>query len=296
MIIDLSQLPAPTVIEPLDYEQILSSLKADLGARYPAVAELLTLESEPLVKLLEVAAYREVLLRARVNDAARACLLAYAGGADLDHLAALLGVGRLVVAAGDPSALPPVPPTLEDDVRLRLRAQMALEGEAVAGSVGSYIFHALSASARVADVAVDSPTPGIVRVAVLATDAGGVPDAGLLDAVAGYLSAAERRPLTDDVQVEAATLAPYAIEAVLYCYPGPSPTPVLEAAQAAVARYVADHHRLGHDITRSGLYAALHQPGVQRVDLVAPAIDLAIGPRQAGRCTAMDITYGGNDV
>ena len=54
--IDLSQLPAPTIIEALSFETILSQLKADLLQRYPAFdADLL---SEPAIKLLEVAAYR----------------------------------------------------------------------------------------------------------------------------------------------------------------------------------------------------------------------------------------------
>jgi phage-related baseplate assembly protein len=49
--IDLSRLPAPAVIEPLDFEQILSALKADLISRDPELADTLSLESEPLTKL-----------------------------------------------------------------------------------------------------------------------------------------------------------------------------------------------------------------------------------------------------
>ena len=87
-VIDLSLLPAPAVVETLDYEAILSALKADLIARAPELAPALQLESEPLVKLLEVAAWRETVLRARINDAARAVMLPWATGADLDNLAA----------------------------------------------------------------------------------------------------------------------------------------------------------------------------------------------------------------
>ena len=35
---DLTQLPAPTVVETLDFETILASHRADLIARYPAAA------------------------------------------------------------------------------------------------------------------------------------------------------------------------------------------------------------------------------------------------------------------
>ncbi|PTE18480.1 baseplate assembly protein, partial [Cereibacter changlensis JA139] len=95
--IDLSQIPAPDVIEPLDFETILAGLKAAIIADAPELAGVLALESEPVVKLLEVMTYRSLLDRARVNDAARAVMLATATGADLDNLAALLGVSRLTL-------------------------------------------------------------------------------------------------------------------------------------------------------------------------------------------------------
>ena len=52
-IIDLNQLPAPDVVEELDFETILAERKATLISLYPedqqeAVARTLTLESEPL--------------------------------------------------------------------------------------------------------------------------------------------------------------------------------------------------------------------------------------------------------
>ncbi|MCF7694669.1 baseplate assembly protein, partial [Mycetohabitans sp. B2] len=61
--IDLSQLPAPDVIEPLDYETLFAQRKAQLIALYPLeeqadIAATLALESEPMVKLLQESAYR----------------------------------------------------------------------------------------------------------------------------------------------------------------------------------------------------------------------------------------------
>ncbi len=82
-VIDLSQLPAPDVVETLDFEAILAERKATLISLYPedeqeAVARTLTLESDPLVKYLEENAYREVILRQRINEAAKAGMVAYA--------------------------------------------------------------------------------------------------------------------------------------------------------------------------------------------------------------------------
>lgn len=95
--IDLSQLPAPDIIDALDYETLFAERKAAFIGLYPPeqqaeVAATLALESEPVARLLQESAYREVLLRALVNDKARGLLLAYAKGKTLEHIAALFDV------------------------------------------------------------------------------------------------------------------------------------------------------------------------------------------------------------
>ena len=279
--IDLSLLPAPQVVLPLNFEVELAALKAAVLADLPELAAVIELESEPVNKVLQVIAYQKVNMQARINDAAKACMLAYATGSDLDHLAALLDVVRL---------------GSEDDTRLRRRAQMALEGESVAGSAGSYLFHTLSSSSMVKDAGVESPTPGLVLVTVLSADGDGTADQSLLDTVQSYLSADEVRPLTDTVAVQAATIVAYEVRATLNVYPGPSASPLLTTAQAALQSYITEHAKLGHDITRSGLFAVLHQPGVQNVILHSPLADIVITPSQAPHCTATDVQLGIVDV
>ena len=291
--IDLSQLPAPQVVEALSYETIFAAMLADLVARDPEFSALV--ESDPVYRILEVSAYRELLIRQRVNDAARAVMLPYAQDADLDNLAALYNVSRLPIDAGDPDAVPPIPATYESDAALRRRAQLAPEAITTAGSTGSYVFHGLSASPLVKDVAIASPSPGQVQVTVLGTESDGTPDQALLDAVDAALNVETVRPLTDQVAVQAATITTYTINASLYVYPGPDAEIVRQAAQDAVTQYTANHHALGHDITLSGLYAALHQPGVQRVELAEPTISLTIVATAAAYCTAITVTAGGID-
>lgn len=275
--IDLSQLPPPQVVMPLDFEAKLSELKALVLQHLPGLADVIELESEPVVKVLQVLAYEHVHMQARINDSAHACMLAYAQKADLDHLAALLDVQRLPE---------------ETDTRLRRRAQMSLEGETVAGSVGSYMFHALSATAEVKDAAVDSPVPGTVRVTVLAETGDGTPSAELIQVVNDYLCAEERRPLSDTVEVKPAQIVPYAVRATLHVYPGPAAAPLLATARESLAAYVTEHQQLGHDITISGLHACLHRPGVQNVVLTEPKADLLIDAHQAPHCTEMFIELG----
>ncbi|HML28952.1 MAG TPA: hypothetical protein PKE16_08950, partial [Hyphomicrobium sp.] len=92
--IDLSELGPPPVVEVLAFEDILAEVKADLVSRWPDF-NVGTLESDPVVKVLEVLAFREIALRARVNDAARAVMLSESTGGDLDHLAPYYGVVRM---------------------------------------------------------------------------------------------------------------------------------------------------------------------------------------------------------
>lgn len=292
-VIDLSQLPFPGVVETLSFETIFAVRLAEFQALYPAYD--VAVESDPVYKLIEENAYREIALRKRINEAAQAVMLAYATGADLDQLAALQAVTRLVDDPGDPGAIPPVDPTYETDARLRARVQLAPESRSVAGSSGAYEFHALSASTDVLDVDISSPAPGEVLVTVLSTDGNGTPDSLLLAAVDTILGSSNVRPLTDFVTVQAPIIVEYAIAATLYFYDGPDSAVVLAAATSAVTKYASDHHRLGHDITLSGLYAALHQAGVQRVVLAAPTADIAIANDEASWCTGITLTDGGID-
>ncbi len=396
--IDLSQIPAPTVVEALDFESILAAMTDDLKARDSTFTALV--ESDPAFKILEVAAYRELLLRQRVNDAARAVMLAYATGSDLDHIGALFGVARLtetvnhemlvITGALSPdvtgkfkrapdvigypaystdgrglpwtdAAITPgrwikievdgvwriyvyqdggllaeswysadfyteVPPSpagldwseggtvgeasgvpvmaiqpgeietiVEDDASFRRRIQLALEGFSTAGPEGAYVFHALSASARVADVSATSPAPGEVLITVLGKLGDGEADSSLLGDVYDALSADEIRPLTDSVSVESAEIIGYSVDATLVLYSGPDAGLVLARARAAAKAYVQSMHRLGHDISRSGIYAALHQPGVQRVILTHPAADIEVSPLQAAYCLTTTVTISGTD-
>lgn len=294
--IDLSQLPAPNVIEAFTFEQVNADIQADLLALMPELADVLQLESEPITKLLEVCAYREILLRARINDAARALLLAYSAGTDLDHKAAELNISRLVVTPANPDAVPPTLAIYESDDRLRMRVQMALESATVAGPEGSYIFQALSASALVRDVSVISPAPGDILITILSTNADMQPDNDLINTVQAHLSGKKVRPLSDTPIVQAAQIVDYTVEAVIHCYPGPSSAPVLEAAIAALSAYTESTAKIGEDITLSGLYAALHQPGVKRVDLMSPAADIVISTTQAARCINVSVSMGASDV
>ncbi|HDH1527138.1 TPA: baseplate J/gp47 family protein [Klebsiella quasipneumoniae subsp. similipneumoniae] len=295
--IDLSQLPSPTIIEELDYETILVAVKAVMVAAFPedeqsAVAAALGLESEPLNIIAQAMAYRELLLRQRINEGAAACMLSHATGDDLDNIAANLDTERLTITA----ATDTTDAVTESDEALRLRAQAAFEGMSVAGPSAAYEYFARSASGQVSDARATSPSPAEVVVAVLSTEGDGTASAELLAAVAAAVNDEEVRPLGDRVTVQSAEIVGYEIDATLYLYPGPESEPIINAAMASLKTFLAENDKkIGRDIVRSAISAALHVQGVQRVVINAPAADLQIDNTQAARNTGYTVDNGGTD-
>lgn len=294
--IDLSKLPAPEVIKTVEYEVLLTDMKAEAIRLMPELEAYLSLESEPTSQLLRVCAYYRMLDRLEFNDGARANLLALSTGTNLDGLAAFWGVERLIVQEADDTVSPLIPEIRESDDAFRARVQLSLEGHSTAGPRGAYIFWALSAAGEVKDASVASPTPGEVVVTVLSHDSDGTASNTLLNTVDAALNDEDVRPLTDHVAVQAAEILPYQVEATLTLYDGPDQSLVIAVAQAAIEDHVVKHHRLGHDITISGLHAALHQAGVQNVELIQPTAHIEVDDHQAAYCSGLTLIVGGRDV
>lgn len=287
--LDLSRLAAPVFVEQLTFETILSEMIAEVQARQPAFDA--TVDSDPAVKVLQVAAYREMLIRQAFQDGAVQMLVAYATGANLDHLGALVGVGRLVItAASDPTGVAAV---MESDDALRARIVLAPESFTSAGPELAYVSHAKGASGDVLDASAISPAPGKVLVSVLSRLGDGAASATLITAVDAIVSDNAIRPLGDDVTTASAQIVRFAVMASLVTFSGPDVSVVLDAARRALDAHIADNRKLGRTITRSGIIAALSSAGVHRVDLTSPAADVACGPTQAGWCFDVAITHGG---
>ncbi|MFV2946423.1 baseplate J/gp47 family protein [Pseudomonas japonica] len=265
--IDLSALPAPQVLEDLDFEETfqrdLATFKSFVGESWAA-----PLESDPATKLLELGAYNKVGTRARINDAAKALLLAYAKGSDLEQLAANVNLKRLVVQAEDLSSSPPQAEVLEEDDALRERIQLVYEGLTTAGPRNSYILHARNASGQVADATAESPSPAVVTVTILSLLGVGGADAALLRAVEVALNDENVRPVGDRVNVQSAEVLPYRIDAVLYMSGnGPESEAALAECRRRLTAWINPRRRLGVEVARSAIDAQLHISGVSRVEL-----------------------------
>lgn len=293
MSIDLSQLPAPEIIETIDYETIFANRLAEFQLKNPDYTALV--ESDPVYKLIEENAYREVMLRQRINNAVKAVLLAYAKGANLENLAAFWDVERLMIDPGDPNAVPPIDPTYESDEALLARVLLAPGKLSTAGSEGSYKYWARSASGKVIDVSVQRPTPGDILISVLSSDGNGAADQALLDLVEAALSAEDVRPLNDTVIVQSAEIVEYTIDATIYLYPNTTQDIIKQQVESSLAAKVAALHKVGYSVPKSAIDSAATVEGVQRVDLGAFA-DIAITNSQASYCTAITVTIGGTSV
>lgn len=295
--IDLSQLPSPTIIEELDFEIILIEVKAVMVAAFPedmqsAVAAAIELESEPLNIIAQAIAYREMLLRQRINEGVAACTLSHSTGGDLDNFAANLDTERLITTQATDTA----DAVMESDEALRLRAQAAFEGMSVAGPSAAYEYFARSASGKVADARASSPSPAEVTIAILSTEGDGTASPELLAVVTTAVNDEEVRPLGDRVTVRSAEIVDYTIDATLYLYPGPESEPILNAAVASLIKFLKENDRkISRDVARSAISAALHVQGVQRVVLNSPADDLRIGDVQAARNIGYSLENGGTD-
>lgn len=295
--IDLSQLPAPDVVQQIDFEQILAERKAYAISLWPAdeqaeIAGRLALESEPITKLLEENAYREMVWRQRVNEASLASMLAYAKGSDLDQSAGNFNVQRLVIQVANLSAIPPVPLVMESDDALRERAQMAFEGLSTAGPRNAYIFHARSAAGQVADASAESPTPAVAVVTIQSTEANGLASAALLDQVREYLNDLDRRPVGDRLIVQSAQPLVFQIKATLFLQSqGPEAEPILAAAEQKIWAYVNQRRRLGMQVSESAVHAALHVEGVRKV-VLQNWVDINATTAQAPYCTDIDLLLG----
>jgi phage-related baseplate assembly protein len=269
---NLDELQPPQIIEELSFEEILQQMKERLvaiDAEYTAL-----LGSDPVMKLMEVAAYRELLLRQRINQAARANLLAFATGSDLDNLAAFYGVSRK---------------ENETDEELRERVHAKIVGWSSAGSREAYKFHALNSDPRVKEANADSPEPGLVRISILSKENGGVVSQDLLEKVTAYMLREDIRMLTDTVEVVPCGLIEVNIRAKIILMAS-TPPEILNTIRSTFISAFNKIAGLGVSISRTWIISNLFVNGVKDVELQTPAADVQVTEIECAKLGMVELT------
>ena len=214
--------------------------------------------------------FRRAFTRPRSASRARVASMV-ALGSDLDHIGARYAVERL---AG------------EYDERFRKRVALAPEALSVAGPIGAYQFHALTADLNIHDVSVISDRPGRVIVTIMMRGENPVPDAAMLLKVRRVINSSVVRPLTDEVGVTGPQTVLTDVSVRLSLYPGPDATLVGTKARNALINRT---HLLGYDLKKSAIYAAAHQEASHRqaracLDLIEPGVEIGLGLGHRLRC------------
>ncbi|WP_265030381.1 baseplate assembly protein [Wolbachia endosymbiont (group B) of Athalia cordata] len=242
------------IIEKLSYEEIFSRMKEELVCRDETFSALV--ESDPAMKVLEVAAWRELLLRQRINESVKSNLLKFARGEDLDNLAEFYGVERQKE---------------EEDERFRKRIKAKIAGWSTGGSKEYYKYHALSADSRVKDALVESKVAGSVEISILSTTTGIVSEE-LLEIVKKQVTRDDIRVLTDTVTVVGCNITEIDIHSRM------SISPVIskeEIKKQFIKKFEASR-RLRWNVTRSWIIANLFVDGVENVELIEPKEDVVV--------------------
>ena len=161
----------------------------------------------------------------------------------------------------------------ENDEALRERTRQAPESFSTAGPDGSYAFWTKTASPAIIDVAVYSPTPGVVHIRPL-LEGGELPNGQLIEEIEKILNEKNRRPLTDKVEVIEPEQVEYNINVKYYINSNDAEQE--NTLKAAVEKSIREDYvlwqksALGRDIDPNQLVYFMRGAGAGRIEVTEP--------------------------
>jgi phage-related baseplate assembly protein len=284
--IDLSRVPAPLAIEPLDFETLNAAFAArvqaawaDLRAADPTLPEFDTdwLQSSEVALLREAWSYLRLLDRQRVNDAVKAVLAPFALGTDLDNVAARANILRA---------------ESEGDAALLRRYLLSFDA-ASAGSRDAYLFRAYTAWPTMHDAAVIGRDVHGRRgdVDLVITGPGGdAPTTLQKAAVNAAVKATNVKPEATSITVIGATRTVYAVALEIEIPKGPDAEAVRLEAQARVLAATVERNIIGGSVPVDRIAGAAYGPNVIRVRRIAPTADIPAAPYAIPVCGSLSVT------
>ena len=182
----------------------------------------------------------------------------------------------------------------EDNESYYERMRESMESFSTAGPINGYIYWTKTVSPAVLDVAVTSPEACIVDVRVILRD-GQEATPAVLKEIEEALNAADIRPLTDVVTVNAPETVDFSVDTTFYiAQPNKESAAAIErAVRAAVDEYIEwQTTKMGRDINPSQLTRMMMEAGAKRVEVRQPVF--ATVPEIAvGRLKSKNILNGG---
>lgn len=161
---------------------------------------------------------------------------------------------------------------IESDEDLKERIYLASSNFSVAGPEGAYIYFVKEYSSLISDVRVTNPSPRLVDIRVI-LKGGKLPTTDFLEGLKKYISASNKRPLTDLVNVEAPKQYTYDID-LTYSIASSSKaneSAINKLVEEAIEQYIEwQGSVIGRDINPSKLIALIINAGAKRVEVLSP--------------------------
>ena len=319
-------LQRPSVLESINSDQIISDRMARFKIRWSeedppnaAQYDIAQLEFDPIKILTENGAYFELMIRDRVNQAARAVMLAFSYGTNLD-----------AIASRYPSGVPRIPGESDDNYRRRIWLSPNVLGPH--GTTESYAFYALSAlGANVLrdaaafttrgtgivtiPILVDKPTLALSEQQVMAivqkqirtglidplklsfdTSPGPapVPTNDQILEVYKYVTANTRKGLTDEIVIARPKVIQTRYDISLKTFPGYDLAGVMTNVAAGLMQLIEKQRWLGYDHTIMNIDGVLTDAGgVYNRIIRQPQGDVIVGLDSVVEVKGIDLTWTG---
>ena len=280
------------VLEQIDVESILAARMARLKQLWgfydpPAAAQydVEQLEFDPIKINQEASSYFELLLRDRVNQAARSITLAYAIGTDLD-----------AIASRYPGGVPRLPN--ESDDRYRRRIWLSPNTLSPHGTAEAYEFWALTALPALRDVTAIRAVmhdyyPTILITCLKEPPAEPKPTDEELVRIRAYIQSLSRQGLTDVISVNPPKIREIEYKILVWLYPGTAQDQVMTKIRNSLVTLLDNQYWLGHDHSLTAIHSACNFSGVHHVDVVEPTDDVMIPLDWLIRVTNLTVTFAG---
>jgi phage-related baseplate assembly protein len=308
--IELEQLPPMQVLETLDADDIIAERMAkfvELWAKYdPPVAadyDVSSLEFDPIKITEELAAYFELLLRDRINQAAKSVTLAFASGSDLDAIASRYpgGIPRLDTDSDGTAD--------EPDDTYRTRIWLSPNTLSPHGTYEAYVFWAMTAQPALRDATATAVrgTPK-VTITIMAdgtevaanssyTDITSFPSPTPsdddIDTVLEYVRDESRQGLTDVVYVRAPKITYTDYEVDVWLFPGWDKESTLNSVMKQLAELIEKQRWLGYSHVIAAIEAACMITGIYNCQVISPAADILIEKHEVVVVNSVTVTYKG---